>query len=71
MNDSRFTGTIRSEIVTDPRTGERCRQIFEYENGECVDRYVTILWRATHLPDPVHGGDVFSRIEASEEVPGA
>ena len=37
-----FTGTVCSETTTDKRTGEECRQVFEYVNGECVDRYVTI-----------------------------
>jgi len=40
-----FTGTIKSEPVTDDRTGEVCQQVFEYESGEAVDRYVTIIKR--------------------------
>jgi hypothetical protein len=34
---------ILGEVTTDPRTGEQCRQIFEYERGECTDRYVTMV----------------------------
>lgn len=35
MNETRY-----GETVTD-RDGVRWVQVFEYENGECVDRYVT------------------------------
>jgi hypothetical protein len=39
---ARFTGTALGAVTTDPRTGEECRQVFLYENGECTDAYVTI-----------------------------
>jgi len=38
-----FTGTILGEPATNTKTGEVCQQVFEYENGDCTDRYVTIL----------------------------
>lgn len=37
-----FTGTVLSEPFVNELTGEECRQVFEYINGECTDRYVTI-----------------------------
>jgi hypothetical protein len=35
-----LTGTEYGETFTDEH-GVRWHQVFEYENGECVDRYVT------------------------------
>lgn len=37
-----YTGTVLGEIVTDTRTGEQAQQVFEYQHGQCVDRYVTV-----------------------------
>ena len=41
MTETRnYTGTEYGETFTDER-GIRWHQVFEYVNGECVDRYVT------------------------------
>jgi hypothetical protein len=39
-NMENFTGAEYGETFTDEH-GIRWHQVFEYENGECVDRYVT------------------------------
>lgn len=38
-----FTGTTRGPVITDENTGEQVRAVYEWERGECVDRYVTIV----------------------------
>lgn len=36
-----FTGVVYGTTIRDRRTGKHWRQIAEYINGECTDRYVT------------------------------
>lgn len=36
----KLTCVVTSDPVTDD-DGKRWQQVYEYENGECVDRYVT------------------------------
>jgi len=36
-----FTGVVYDPPVTSRTDGRRYCAVYEYENGECVDRYIT------------------------------
>lgn len=44
--DEKLTGVVLDEPVTD-RDGTRRQAVYEYENGECTDRYMTLIAQAT------------------------
>lgn len=41
--NARFTGITTGPVETDPQTGEQFQVIAEYDQGECIDRYVTMV----------------------------